>query len=133
MGVDASQDVFAIVIQIDQVQLAGADNAAKGEVRWTKHLPGRHGIKRLRFGDTLADIISDGAKVEVESNRPFALFINAALCEVFCEAYMGKPAELLFRKIGCEFIKCEACTPCRLAIAEAAEREPMERTGIPWS
>lgn len=57
-------------------------DAAKGEIHWHKHLAGRHGIKRLRFGDTLTDIVADGAKVEVSANHPYALFVNGVRFDI---------------------------------------------------
>ncbi len=43
-----------------------------------RHRPeiGRHGIRRLRFGDIVCDLLADNGKITVEANRPFTLEIN---------------------------------------------------------
>ena len=47
-------------------------------VRWqldTK-LSGRVGVRKLRFGGVTADLVAEGGKVEVETDRPFTLEVN---------------------------------------------------------
>jgi glycogen debranching enzyme len=51
-------------------------NAAEKKVVWRKYREGRHGIKRLRFGTVVTDIIGDGNTVEVNSNEPYTLVVN---------------------------------------------------------
>lgn len=51
-------------------------NAAEKTVVWRKYREGRHGIKRLRFGSVITDIIGDGNTVEVNSNEPYILVVN---------------------------------------------------------
>jgi len=57
-------------------------DALKGEVQWRKALPGKSGIKRLRFGETLTDIVGDGAKIDVKSNKPYTLIVNGTKFEI---------------------------------------------------
>lgn len=45
-------------------------------VEWRKYRKGRHGIRRLRFGDIVTDIIGDDETVEVKSSHKFTLVIN---------------------------------------------------------
>ena len=51
-------------------------NAAEKKVVWRKYREGRHGIKPLRFGTVVTDIIGDGNTVEVNSNEPYTLVVN---------------------------------------------------------
>lgn len=52
-------------------------NALDKEIEWRLYQTGRHGIKRLSFGDITTDIIYDGKdKVTVESNSSYTLIIN---------------------------------------------------------
>ena len=45
-------------------------------VRWRKHRKDRHGIKRLRFGGIVTDIVADKGGITVNSNADYALEIN---------------------------------------------------------
>ncbi|MBE5696266.1 MAG: hypothetical protein EGQ21_00185 [Akkermansia sp.] len=53
-------------------------SAAGKEVRWRlKKNKGRHGIRNLRFGDIVTDIVFDGkGTVSVTSNASYSLIIN---------------------------------------------------------
>lgn len=52
-------------------------DALVGEVRWDLHLPGRHGIQRLRFGAVKTDLVYDGVgTVTVTSTAPYTLVLN---------------------------------------------------------
>jgi glycogen debranching enzyme len=51
-------------------------DAVAKRVEWRKHRDGRHGIRRLRFGDVTADIVADGNTVDVRSSGPFTLAVN---------------------------------------------------------
>lgn len=51
-------------------------NAAEKRVVWIKYREGRHGIKRLRFGTVVTDIIGDRNTIEVNSNDPYTLVVN---------------------------------------------------------
>ncbi len=51
-------------------------DALQGRICWNKIQPGRHGIKRLSFGEIVTDIIADGRTVSVASNHPYTLVIN---------------------------------------------------------
>ena len=51
-------------------------DAAEKKVVWRKYREGRHGIKRLRFGTVVTDIIGDGNTVEVNSNEPYTMVVN---------------------------------------------------------
>lgn len=51
-------------------------DALKREVHWRVRRRRRHGLRRLRFGDSCAELISEDGKVEVKSDQPFRLFLN---------------------------------------------------------
>lgn len=52
-------------------------DAKQKRVEWRLHQQSRHGIQNFRFGDTVADILYDGAgSVSVTSNAAFDLVIN---------------------------------------------------------
>ncbi|MEO9477528.1 MAG: trehalase family glycosidase [Cyclobacteriaceae bacterium] len=51
-------------------------NAQTNVVRWNKHLRGIHGIKNLKFGNVVTDIVGDDATVTVRSNSDYMLYIN---------------------------------------------------------
>ncbi|MCE0496336.1 MAG: hypothetical protein LV481_00100 [Methylacidiphilales bacterium] len=52
-------------------------SAEKQQVEWRLHQPGVHGIRCLRFGKVLTDIISDGkGNINVTSNLTYTLIIN---------------------------------------------------------
>lgn len=52
-------------------------NAQRNEVEWRLYREGRHGIKHLRFGEVVTDIVADGkGGVHVKSNKPYTLIIN---------------------------------------------------------
>lgn len=51
-------------------------NAQKNVVRWNLHHKERNGMKGLRFGNTVADIIYEDGKVNVNTNAPFTLVVN---------------------------------------------------------
>lgn len=51
-------------------------DAQKKVVKWNLHQQGRHGIKNLRFGEIVTDIVFEKGKVSVTSNKPYRLIIN---------------------------------------------------------
>lgn len=52
-------------------------SASQNRVEWRLHQSGRHGIRRLCFGNVRTDIVVDGQNaVEVQSNLPYSLVIN---------------------------------------------------------
>lgn len=52
-------------------------------IEWRKHQEGRHGIKRLRFGDIMTDIIAlSDDDVYVKSTGAYTLFINDKAFEI---------------------------------------------------
>ncbi|HRJ70714.1 MAG TPA: trehalase family glycosidase [Terrimicrobiaceae bacterium] len=52
-------------------------SAVERRVKWRLHQRGRHGIRRLRFGKILTDILTDGNEsAEVCSSHPYTLEIN---------------------------------------------------------
>jgi len=52
-------------------------------VHWRLHQPGEHGIRRLKFGATTADIVTDGAgNVTVDTDNPFTLVINGTSYDI---------------------------------------------------
>jgi hypothetical protein len=54
-------------------------DACQKRIEWRLHQEGRHGIKRLRFGDIVVDIVYDGEnEVAVQSNERFTIVINGS-------------------------------------------------------
>lgn len=51
-------------------------NADKKIVRWHKKRQDKHGIKNLKFGDIVTDIIYTKNEIEVTSNAPYLLIVN---------------------------------------------------------
>lgn len=51
-------------------------NALEKKVDWRLHRKERHGIRRLRFGGVLTNIIYEAGKVNIVSNEPYLLTIN---------------------------------------------------------
>ncbi len=52
-------------------------NAQTNTVKWRKYRKGRHGIKQLKFGRIVTDIIAENNnQIYVESNLPYTLVIN---------------------------------------------------------
>ncbi|MBQ8759138.1 MAG: alpha,alpha-trehalase, partial [Clostridia bacterium] len=73
-----------ISIYIEHVLGFHTVNAFEKTVKWAKHdtFKGKTGIKNLRFGDIVTDIIADGKNVEVTSNGEFTLEINGVAYEI---------------------------------------------------
>lgn len=57
-------------------------NAQTKTVEWRKYQRGTHGIKNLRFGNIVTDIIAYEKHIEVKSNMPYTLKINGKDYEV---------------------------------------------------
>lgn len=53
-------------------------DAPTATVRWNLHQSCRHGIRNLSFGKINTDIMYDGGRVTVRTNKPYTLFINGA-------------------------------------------------------
>ena len=51
-------------------------------VTWRKHNSGRHGIKNLRFGNIVTDIIGTDSEIKVKSNERFTLIVNDKILKV---------------------------------------------------
>jgi len=53
-------------------------DAFRRVVRWQLDttLPGKVGIRKLRFGGITADLVAEGGNVEVDTDRPFTLEVN---------------------------------------------------------
>lgn len=58
-------------------------DATTNIVRWHRRLTGRHGIRNLRFGDVITDIVSGprtrtsgGSRIDVTSNRPYTMIVD---------------------------------------------------------
>ncbi|TKG97048.1 hypothetical protein EYV94_01070 [Puteibacter caeruleilacunae] len=51
-------------------------NALEKRIRWYLHNDSKHGIKKLKFGEIVTDIIFEDGKVTVKSNEPYTLIIN---------------------------------------------------------
>lgn len=51
-------------------------DATKNLVEWRKRGDGEQGLKNLRFGSTVTDIVAKGRQVQVKSNKPYTLIIN---------------------------------------------------------
>jgi len=59
-------------------------DALNNVVKLHRRRQGRHGVKELRFGDTVCDIIITDDVIEVSTNRPFTLQIDGTAYE--CKA-----------------------------------------------
>ena len=59
-------------------------DAFRRTVRWQLDaaLPGKVGIRKLRFGDVTCDLVAENGRIEVESNRPFTLEVNGKMFSV---------------------------------------------------
>lgn len=58
-------------------------NASENRVEWRLTEQGRHGIRKLRFGEILTDLIYDGAgQITVESNAPYQLLVNGVAFDI---------------------------------------------------
>ena len=59
-------------------------NAFEGVVEWAKPdgFIGKIGVKNLRFGDIITDVIAEGNYCYVKSNVPYRLKINGKECTV---------------------------------------------------
>lgn len=59
-------------------------DAFENVVKWSKNdaLKGEVGIKNLRFGDTVTDIVADGSSCRVVSNKAYTLEINGKKYEI---------------------------------------------------
>ncbi len=51
-------------------------DAASATITWRLHHTGRHGVRRLRCGDVVADLIHDAGVVTIDTKKPFTLIIN---------------------------------------------------------
>ena len=51
-------------------------DATKRLVEWHRHGSERQGIRNLRFGSVIADIVAEGNSIEVVSNKDFTLTVN---------------------------------------------------------
>ena len=51
-------------------------NAEQKTVRWNIHHNFRHGLKKLKFGDIITDLIYDDGHIEVVSNDDYTLYVN---------------------------------------------------------
>jgi len=73
-----------ISIYIEHVLGFHTVNAFDKLVKWAKPdgFKGEIGIKNLRFGDVVTDIVADGNKVSVSSNGDYTLEINGVSCKV---------------------------------------------------
>ena len=51
--------------------------ASEKKILWRLYRKGRHGIRRLKFGTIITDILYEKNKVEITSNEPYTLYINS--------------------------------------------------------
>jgi hypothetical protein len=66
-----------ISLLIENVLGFHAIDADRRRVQWRRSQSGRHGVRRLRFGDVTTDIVAlDDERVEVTTNTPYTLVIN---------------------------------------------------------
>jgi hypothetical protein len=65
-----------ISLFIESVLGFGKIDALKNEVHWTLRRDTRHGIRRLRFGDVVTDLIFENGTCEVQSNAPYTLVVK---------------------------------------------------------
>lgn len=61
-------------------------NAFENVVEWEKNdtFKGKVGIRNLRFGEVVTDIVADGGQVFVNSNSPYTLKINGKAFDIKC-------------------------------------------------
>lgn len=52
-------------------------DATRNLVEWHKKGCGEQGIRNLRFGKTVTDIVANGRQVRIKSNKPYTLKINS--------------------------------------------------------
>lgn len=45
-------------------------------VEWHKGGDGEQGLRNLRFGDIITDIVANGNNLKIESNKSYSLVIN---------------------------------------------------------
>jgi hypothetical protein len=59
-------------------------NAFENSVEWEKpcDISGKIGIRNLRFGNVVTDIIADGSRCTVTSNREYTLKVNGKAYEI---------------------------------------------------
>lgn len=57
-------------------------DARTSTVKWNLHQRCRHGIEDLSFGEIKTDIVYDGGKVRISSNKPYKLYINGRLYRI---------------------------------------------------
>lgn len=57
-------------------------SALENRVHWRLHHPCRHGIRRLRFGSTVTDLLYEQGKIRTTSNSPYVLVVNDVAYEV---------------------------------------------------
>ena len=51
-------------------------DASKNIVKWNLKKDGKQGVKNLRFGETVTDLIYEKNKIFTKSNRAYTLIIN---------------------------------------------------------
>ena len=51
-------------------------DATRDLIEWHKKGQGEQGLRNLRFGSTITDIVANGQQVQVKSNKPYTLKIN---------------------------------------------------------
>lgn len=51
-------------------------NALEKRIEWNLYRKGKHGVKRLRAGRILTDIIYENGKIKVTTNEPYILIVN---------------------------------------------------------
>ena len=73
-----------IAIYLEYVLGFHTINAFERVVEWSKpkDIQGKIGVKNLRFGDVVTDIIADGANCFVQSNAPYSLKIDGKIFAV---------------------------------------------------
>lgn len=57
-------------------------NATTKTVKWKKVRTDKHGIRRLKFGTVITDIIAVGNKIEISSNEKYKLIVNGKTLKI---------------------------------------------------
>ena len=65
-----------ISLLIENVLGFRAADAVERRLVWDRRRSGRHGIRRLRFGDVVTDVISEGERINVTSTQAYTLVLN---------------------------------------------------------
>jgi hypothetical protein len=72
----------SIAMLIEQVLGVQEVDAASRRIVWRPTQPGVHGLRRLRAGDLMVDLIAYAGHVEIQTNKPCVVTLNGAALNV---------------------------------------------------